>query len=753
MEKEQAASRFSRREFLQQAAAIAASSLVPNIPEITTSVPVSPEVSKSHPPSETEITTSEWLNTLSAAAVATTFGASVTAAATGKKPFGLASITAMFNVELARLLTLIVSGKEDEARKEASDIVFSLSMAGFLTAAAEAASQGKGSVVPLLERNGAFSSLNDTLAVAEVHAGNHTLPTLKDQPLATCEIALKLYKTEVMHIAAAQAALATNMAPFMSTYGAASAVNDGIPPMFRSLVNAYIAEAVVKHKKQGLDFDEKVLKQKAIEKAQAKINGQAGYAHLMLAIAANLNGSLIFGDPPMFFLAAQRPEDFIPVSIEGLALSEMTTCLANVSWLAQTGLFDGQEEGSLKSIANLLTEFRTEYGSYQQKAAVVFLNSLENRQLRDVSFGGARTFATKIHHLLSTMNENSHQESARKLKEILEQIPETMLYWDGLSLLQQKMRLLKEAPSSFWEKFVTRPQELLASSDYQNVSAALFQAAQQLHATQQSKNIAELTTLFVDILTGSSDNLSQRLVDMSHNVTSGANGAKFLLTYFSQNPDENSTRELLATLGQLGKDEVRKSLQMGLDTYRGISSHKDDHLFGETAKDVFTALATQLPAIKSLVHIAEKFLDWKLGLKDEPISEQKVNEATLMVLTTTAVLSSFADNVAAYLFGRELLERIYERAYGEKYHQNPALETYLDKATVLCAIAGGSGTKIGNGPNFQIEKLTAKLSDSEDQLFIERAPLTLGKSMLNPYAISQIAAVITELYQQKKFRF
>lgn len=118
-----------------------------------------------------------------------------------------------------------------------------------------------------------------------------------------------------------------------------------------------------------------------------------------------------------------------------------------------------------------------------------------------------------------------------------------------------------------------------------------------------------------------------------------------------------------------------------------------------------------------------------------------------LTLGATAVISSVADNVAAYLFGKKVMEGIFEKAYGPDFKKDFLLKQYANNAPLLAAIIGGSATKVGNGANFLIKKVEAKLEGNE--IKVEQRRIGLGESVVNPYSDVQVGAVIGVLFSQK----
>lgn len=182
-----------------------------------------------------------------------------------------------------------------------------------------------------------------------------------------------------------------------------------------------------------------------------------------------------------------------------------------------------------------------------------------------------------------------------------------------------------------------------------------------------------------------------------------------------------------------------------------IEGGHHDHKLSHAALDVRNALLTQLWAVGSLQVVVKKFM--KL---DQDIKPNK-QEAMLKIgaiLGTIAGISGIADNVAAMLFGIDVLEDIGRSALGEEeYENNKDFQESLRRWAFLTAVSAGCLTLIGNGPNMVLEVLESIYrNDETDVLDAITRKMKMGESAMNlqgPLSVAvTLGAGFSEIYYQ-----
>lgn len=193
--------------------------------------------------------------------------------------------------------------------------------------------------------------------------------------------------------------------------------------------------------------------------------------------------------------------------------------------------------------------------------------------------------------------------------------------------------------------------------------------------------------------------------------------------------------ELYNTLSALLPSDIKMAMENAFRlTENEEEEHPEKHFLEHQAKEVRDVLFTQLPAVPSLIHTVNKILPKAVGVGEDGPNAEQLQQMTWAILGSTAITSAFADNVAAYLFGENVLDKLYSDYYGDNYSDELKKSVYI--AALLTAVVAGSLSKIGNGPNVTLSRIGPEGED---------IPLTLGSTLGNPYAIVQTVALTSLL--------
>ena len=173
------------------------------------------------------------------------------------------------------------------------------------------------------------------------------------------------------------------------------------------------------------------------------------------------------------------------------------------------------------------------------------------------------------------------------------------------------------------------------------------------------------------------------------------------------------------------------------------------HIVSHAAEEVLFALLTQIPSVPSLVRQAKRILPNMVGLQpNERPSEKQLNSILQNTLIITMITSALADNVAAYMFARDVLFSFFEMRYlpeelwgtpegrSTLFKEYPNVREYVSKAALKIAEFAGNLTKVGNGPNFLQNNVKATVNPSANPqgVSIEREPISMASTAVNPYA-------------------
>lgn len=781
MEKEQLLkSQLTRREFLASSAkaAIALPFLSSVGVEFSYSVPPpastkTPEPGESHSKrllnAEEEIHYDDSTNTQTALVVSGVFGVAIGSVASGKVEFGAKTIFPVSLAESYRMLRLNGADKNtfDHEQKE---LITSISLVPVLAAVAETADSTRVYVDSLFETERLSEDEAEALALEETHAGKHKIEDLTGKSIENCRDYLSTHQEEVVRIAAANAALVTIISPLATTYVGASSAESSFAPMTRALTKAYYAQEVVSAKEQSQQIHHQSVLQTSLDKAQKAMNGPLGYCNLSLAMAANTSGMAGIGDPPLIYsgIINQSPYNHALVSAEGFAISETANVIANNTWLKSL---------SLNAKASFYTKEFADYHGKTAKALTSIIFDGEARQGFLWGYAGQSKELTKILEVLGKAEAVTDANIAQ-LKDNIRTVSHPVLELDISEYLPRKKRGLanevtkkKNIAVGITDRFKNKKKstedakkEIEAEFDFEEALQELFGAdksgdffahARTIDDNKRKSNIARLGKTLLSIVNNGSDKYSEtqnEVQDLSNSVSSkGSTQLRSKLENLMTD-DKTFSEEDLKTLphffGSMGAPDVQKALTHALEHYRGsMRDHPRDELLGHASSEVAAALLTQLPAVPSLVHLTEKLLpklvESKLG---EKVPVDVINKKVAAILVATAVISSTADNVAAYLFGKAVLEEQFKEEYGQDLSYE--YKWFANDAALLAAIVGGSLSKVGNGANFLISQVEAKIDG--DTINVGKKKIDLLKSYANPYSIVQTGAVLTALMAHKK---
>jgi hypothetical protein len=209
-------------------------------------------------------------------------------------------------------------------------------------------------------------------------------------------------------------------------------------------------------------------------------------------------------------------------------------------------------------------------------------------------------------------------------------------------------------------------------------------------------------------------------------------------------PDYEGIANVLNNLKRLTPDMVRNAQNIAVFP-NGVKSGEHGEKHHEPAEEVFWALATQVPAVESLVYLTSNHILPAIAPSELP-KEERIQRKVLATLSATAITSGIADNVAAYLFCEDTLNSVMRDELGEEeFRANEDLRANISTSALLVATVAGGLTKLGNGPNFTqtVPQLDLEQgSDNELNLRITRKPRELNKTLTNAYAYAFTAAAV-----------
>lgn len=708
---------------------------------------------------------------------ASEFGILIGGIVKGQWNFGPGTVIAMTAGEAARLVILSMTDPEI-ANHEIQEHLSSYPLVFGLAVLAETASHIKVSNDQIFNNSEVVREITKEFGIGEEDNSN----TLQEsENLEVWENHLKEISSRLTTTVARNAALTTTLAPLGTTYSSSAIANSNFEVILTTLVELNYAKRVVEIKKkaesrgdifvfEGNDIEK--LKKEAKKQSIDQMNGKDGYIHLNLALASNTNGNALIGDPPFLYFLKNHPDFFLKASAFGLAASEITTIAMNYYWLARVG-------GGIEAASFLPQFIQNEYKTLQTLSS-----SVKNGALRDVSFCGGREAAKALTRKLESLQENQTNEdkqefakqSINTINQLLHSIPEPALYLDVKGIIKQKSGILagylkgekidtisRQLSGMPLEEFLTSIKSKGGSSIQKPRHPKEFRnSVNTLHSSAVDQQTSHLTALFELLLSEKEGDLPN-LEEIFHQLTAipistdlptkefyydlvnglTSHDIEKLKDNDLQNLSEAAAK-VYSLLGTVGAEQVKKALEDSLLLAEGQESeHQDKSLLGHQAKDVLYALLSQIPAVPSLVKMATLILPKLAGVntKEGPTKIQ-LETMTNSTLITIAVISGVADNVAAYLFGEQVLTNMYKEFYGEDvFDKHPELFEVLTMSALYMAVEGGSLSKAGNGPNFML----SRFDDEGNQV-----DMNLGSTLFNAYSWVQNAAFYSILKEQIK---
>lgn len=463
-------------------------------------------------------------------------------------------------------------------------------------------------------------------------------------------------------------AMAAMFAPIALTFTSAGIVNGYMKEM---AVRMYELEALRKLKTSGLEAD---YHEDANKFAVDAMTSKWGLLHLMKALATNIQGAALFGDPPnIFFFQRYGKEEWLKNSAIGFSLSTALSTVETNIFLRKSGLDLTTQNGF--GIRDYLS------------AAGNTVKSMFNTGLQAAAF---------INEKVTGNSDNLAQKVAKGLK-----VRDT----DYLNIDNES--LTKGLPGKAAEMFYLDP----LIKTFKRVTSG-------------------------DIVGG----LREVYPDLDHdpevsNILNEMDPTNF--------ESIDAMKQYLLEKGILEEEKIEKIIEgfEASDMANSHDEHSHGHKLSHAALDVRNALLTQLWAVGSLQVVVKKIL--KLDQDRKPSK----NEALVKIgaiLGTIAGISGIADNVAAMLFGIDVLEEIGRKTIGEEeYENNTDFQEALRRWAFLTAVSAGCLTLIGNGPNMVLEVLESVYrKDESDILDAITRKMQMGESAANLHGPASVAVVL-----------
>lgn len=690
----------------------------------------------------------------------------------------------------------------EEYEEEVEELRSSLYLVPPLVALAEVGSSIKGDISALLyDEVTQFHrrKVSEKLAMDDLKAKTHEVQDLRELDVNEISEKLRQYKDEVVSIIASNAALSSVLAPLATTYASSGAAKDAFPVLISALTKAYHASSILERKRNNIELteeEEAMILQEALDKATLKVSGpkpedrkykvpqpDKSYSALSLAQSSNLAGMALWGDPPMLasLMINKDAIEHFSDSLEGFGYSQLASLAGNMYWLKSLNLD--------YSPANM-GFYMKEYGSYFVETTKRIKNTLAKRKYRDTGLFGNRI---QMEMLASRLNQVGHgevtQRTVNSLQESLHKIHDIprIIEFDIESFLAAKGIGLQDfIQKAFVKAGLANMPEEVDFSIYETRQEA-FNAIQEIYQdpvrrsevlAQYDQYLAEqnkqrLQQTFLDLLKckpadaealNELSSITKEIFgderDPEHILKEAEEAFGEMDSLGAEASEEAKAKFMkrLSVLGRIGPTELKVVYNAARQEYeRNGDQHGEEHKgrFGLNSEswEVATALLDQLPAVPALIRVCKGFLRDQFGIsidhgvEGEKITPELAEKMMPVILELTAFISSSADNVAAYLFGKKMLEFIFNEAYAsdevaidEVLEKYPSLRKFINKSALFTAVAAGSLSKIGNGANFLMKKISAELQGREIKTKFEEVDM-IG-SVANVYSHVQTQAII-----------
>lgn len=635
----------------------------------------------------------------------------------------------------------------------------------------------------------------------EAHDAENVMqrPT-EDALVEQWELYLEQIEKELADQVTRTVAVAGAIAPFSTTYTSSVVANQMKGGTARLVFEHTIAKRVIdqKHADQVITIHE------AETQAQQRTNElMKQFTDLMTTLSANIQGGVLAGDPPQFFGLADQWgnwERLAKAEVFGLVNDVTMTCGLTAMWFKQAGIAEPQV---VKRLADHTAELARQAGGLlpaklpermftpdSEDLAMAFVGvDLSDNKRADRSAKATLKSAVAYRatfsfqgYLQKKADWMRHLPGINQISNLMERsaanVSTDAATADKRTPLDQLRTFLEEG------RTITTPTGE-ADPEVDSLLATLSAEIERYVAENPQVDVDQIPPEGSAVDPDVVDELHDRLQDSTNVESARVEAIEDILLELGLEPEAISVmdearmrQEIVAILrresasnpGKVAElaqqfallDKTTKNqttqpqtTQLESSAQKPEGHHDSAHFFNHTGIEVRDALLTQLPAVGACAVLAEQSLTKAFSLKGgaERSGVAKVTAAIGAALSSEAMISSLADNVAAYKYGYKVLcsmiEKVYDDATREKFGKPvleaaPALHDAIFAIALKLAEQAGSLTKLGNGPNFSQEELVvmspaeasayvATLSaDQQTKVVVEDQPLGTSRLVRRP---------------------
>lgn len=729
-----------------------------------------------------------WINDVSAGVVLGEFIGVIGGMLAGKLEFNSRTAGLIMATEAGRIALLNALGNESDhhaAEHEFNEIKLGVPIALALTELAHSTLQIEFNFEHFLpERN-------------HIETPDHDRGDLEEWETYAADLDQKL-KEEVTTLVGMPVILGATLTPYASS----SFYSQNSYRVLETLYERDIAYQLSDFKRKGELFNIEEVRENAKKKAEKVMNAFTGVVNTGITGSANGNGLAFIGDPPHAWFGPENPVEWLEISSLGIGYSETYSLLMAQAILSNAGagmnlketaeyFIESQKRG-IGVIRETLETHDLRGEAFGGNDRVAQIHHILTRLGVD---------ASAQDELLSYIVQEDQPAFRWDLKKIvgdqLDKMPgileSAVLKLTRNSRIQENLRDADEELSgeNFTEEFMARifgsMGEEISETDSEeayitgkNILEALSngnirEAAiymKRLNKVVKASQKSNLAALFGDLQTTADERPESGLDDDTvfaqesiifegletikidpemkrAKIAAVRSFASEIIGSITGKPDKNTLLQiallksddfpgLLESMGGLDHNDIKEALE--ISDHEAEPNGHEEGIFDHRAQEILFALLTQIPAVGSLIHYSGKMLN--LLVSDELPRLEKIKKKKDLILNLGTAISMFADNVAAYLYIKDSLKKLYEEEYGpEILTQFPDLLKAASKGGIVTAIAGGSAAKTGNGPNFMHEVPFIQEILADGRIVIGKKKLPMGKSLMNPMSYAFIGAM------------
>ncbi len=625
----------------------------------------------------------------------------------------------------------------------------------------------------------------------ETHDAEHVMqrPT-EDAPVEQWELYYEQIEKELADQVTRTIAVAGVIAPFSTTYTSSVVANQMKGGTARLVFEHSFAKGMLDQKRTDQEIATRSLEAQAQQRTNELMKQ---FTDLMTTLSANIQGGVLAGDPPQFFGLADQWGNWqrlAKAEAFGLVNDVTMTCGLTAMWFKQAGI---AEPNVIQRLAAHTAELGRQAGGLLPASLPDSLSET----------GVARAGSADLEMAFAGVDLSGNASADRSAKDRLKNAVAYRATFSLRDYAEKKARWIRNLPG------INQVVQLMERSSNTGVQASQTAPLEQLRAfleggqmlaTPSGEPDPEVDTLLgalsmqieqyvaehpgidvdkIEPVVASSDpdvvdELHDRLQDNANIETARVQAIEDILLELGLEPEAISVmdearmrQEIVAILRRESASNPGRvaelAKQFGMLDHTTQASvapkteehHDSTHFFNHTGIEVRDALLTQLPAVGACAVLAEQSLTKAFSLSGgaERSGVAKVTAAIGAALTSEAIISSLADNVAAYKYGYKVLCAMVEKVYGdatkEKFGKSvleaaPGLHDVIFAISLKLAEQAGALTKLGNGPNFsqeelvvmsptEVEKYVASLSpEQQKKVVVEDQPVGTGKLVRRP---------------------